>query len=126
LEHQHYDVTKWRIEMAQDGVIPSSKRLDDLVREATTQDESISDAFERMKAELHSHLGMIVPEPSENERLYHHPAAPAPAMPESDPNVPHHFGQVLYPRGNDRVEVWASSQEELDRKIAAVMAMYRQ
>jgi hypothetical protein len=112
--------------MARDFITPGSPKLDALVEAATHQDESITVAFERMKTELHGALGMIVPEPSANEVLYGRSAMPAqPAVIESDPSVPQNCVRVVYPHLNDRIEIYGSSEAELDRKEAALRALYQ-
>jgi hypothetical protein len=111
--------------MPHDGVIPSSWKLDELVLKASSQDESISDCFERMKSELHGALGMIVPEPSANEILYGgRQSVSQPAPLASDPSVPQNCVRVVYPHLNDRIEIYGATEEELDRKEAALRAMY--
>jgi len=53
------------------------------------------------------------------------PEEPAPVLTvPSQPVEPPTHMQVLYPGGNDRIEVYASSQKELDAKVAAINAAY--
>jgi hypothetical protein len=112
--------------MAKDFIAAGSRKLDELVAKATSQDESISDAFERMKTELHGALGWTVTPPSVNEVLYGRSSMPAapPALIAEDPSVPQHCVRVVYPHLNDRIEIYGSTEEELDRKEAALRAMY--
>ena len=111
--------------MAKD-FITQGHNLDRLVEKATTQDEDINQAFERMKTELHGALGMIVPEPSANEILYGRQARPGSAGSDSPVVTTGPFVRVVYPAGNSRFEIYSDSEAGLDAQEARIRSLYPQ
>jgi hypothetical protein len=109
--------------MASDFISKNTPSLDKLVQAATTQDEFIGDAYERMKAELRGAMG-IIPPSSENEVLYGRSSMPAQPVTASDPSVPQHCVRVVYPHLNDRFEIYGATEADLDVKEAALRALY--
>ena len=97
--------------MPQDFVIRSNTTLDKICSSATS--------VESMKAAMHSVLeqsGAIVTDRDGN-------VVGQNAQPVFERNVGRCM-RVIYPAGNDRFELYADSEEELDRKEAALRAMY--
>ena len=112
--------------MPQDGILRTNS-LDKLVIGALDDPDNRTpqQAAERMLAELHSALHMVVPPPSENENLYGRAAqyalAPVPA-PSANPT----HSRVIYPWGNSRFEIYGMSEMELDVQEDAIRKMYQQ
>jgi hypothetical protein len=50
---------------------------------------------------------------------------PAPQPVEQHSDAPQKFYKVVYPHGNDRIEIWASSPAELEAKVRAVYSVYK-
>jgi hypothetical protein len=87
--------------------MPSNKTIDDIVQGVTGPE-----GFERMREGI-------------KEALAANPlAAPAPRPVLSAPEArPTHL-RVVYPHGNDRVELYGSSEQELDAREAALRGLY--
>lgn len=83
-------------------------------------------AAERMLAELHSALHMVVPPPSENANLYGRETqfAPQPSVPAPSANPTH--SRVIYPFSNNRFELFGMSEMELDAQEDAIRKLYQQ
>jgi len=109
--------------MTKDFTIPSNPKLDAAISESN----SVEDMRERMKSVMES-SGVIY-----RERGHDFGAQVAPGYRpvESTPEVPLPVAQaqencvrVIYPHGNDRFEIYAASEQELDEKEAAIRASY--
>ena len=109
--------------------LKGNSKIDQIVIDTTTGKDA---SFEGMRAALRAHLqasGVIAASDRDNGELGvrlmpvqvpETTAAPAAAQPPANPT---HVA-VVYPHGNDRFEVFASSQEELDQKVAQIHAMF--
>ena len=60
----------------------------------------------------------------ENSPALSTPSPQVVAEPAPTAAATNQFYEVLYPRGNDRIEISAASQRELDSKKAAILAAY--
>jgi hypothetical protein len=97
--------------MPQDFVVRSNATLDKICSSATS--------VEDMKAQMHAALersGSIVHDRDGN-------VVGQAAQPVFERNVGRCM-RVVYPSGNDRFELYADSEEDLDRKESALRAMY--
>ncbi len=114
--------------MPQDFIKPNTPSLNKLVIGAldNPDNRTPAQAAERLLAELHGALHMVVPAPSENENLYGRATqfTPAPTMPAPNPNPTH--SRVVYPHGNSRFEIFGMSEGELDAQEDAIRKMYQQ
>lgn len=110
--------------MPQDGILKTNS-LDKLVISALDDPDNRTpqQAAERMLAELHSALHMVVPPPSENENLYGRDAqfTPQPTMPTPSAN-PTHVRRVYL--GNDVFTLYGMSDAEIAAKEFALRKLY--
>jgi hypothetical protein len=107
-----------------DSFISNTHAFDKLVAEATSKATNIGDAYEQMKAELRGAMGIVNPA-SENEVLYGRSAMPAPVVAAPDPTVARHAYRVIYPFGNMRVELYGTSEEDLDSQEQKIRSLYQ-
>jgi hypothetical protein len=112
--------------MSQNYIRPTTPSLEKIVNDSLSKDSDIGAAFERMKAELRDSLGMISPQAAVElaDQGIVLPVAQPAVMPESS-SAPQNCTRVVYPHGNDRFEIYAATDEELDRKEAALRALYQ-
>jgi hypothetical protein len=113
-------------DIASNFITKNTPSLERLAVAASSQDADINVAFERMKAELRDSLGMISPQAAVElaDQGIVLPVAQPAVMPESS-SAPQNCTRVVYPHGNDRFEIYAATEEELDRKEAALRALYQ-
>lgn len=104
--------------MSQDFTKPNAQ-LEAQIAAATTKEEL--DAVLLRYQELNGMPTRFdrVALPSRSGDSSSQPSAPI----ESSGGTPQYF-EVLYPHGNDRIEISAATQEEFDRRKAAVLAAY--
>lgn len=103
----------------------STPRIDTLVNSAT----SFESLREQVRLEL-ERTGVVALDPNDpyNGKLLRKPEMDAPAVVVAEPvnqGPTTHF-RVVYPWGNDRVEITAHSEAELDAKEARIRAAYGQ
>lgn len=114
--------------MPQDFIKPNTPSLNKLIIGALDNPDNHTpqEAAERLLAELHSALHMVVPPPSEAERLYGRETqfAPQPSVPAPSANPTH--SRVIYPFSNNRFELFGMSEAELDAQEDAIRKMYQQ
>ena len=99
--------------MAEPFVTPASERTTKLYSEA----QSPTELYEIAMKELHEHRG--TPETPTA------PSAPAPLPAGPVDHRASGFYRIVYPSGNDRFEVTADSEEELQKKIERIYQMYK-
>jgi len=111
--------------MMQDATLNNvPKSVADAINSATTQ----SELRELMLAAMEK-AGMTAPRTRDEEfniRLTPHAAGPpaAPVTPAARPATEPTCYRVLYLHGNDRLEIYGLSENELDQKEAALRTMY--
>ena len=112
--------------MAQDGILKTNL-LDKRVIDSLSQDTNLSDAYERMKAELHRGLGVPTPVQLIEQSVDAYAAPASAAIP--GPTMPVSAGEpksvrVLYLHGNDRIIIYGASESELDAHEARLRTLY--
>ncbi len=105
--------------MTENFVRPPSPTLHEIILKASRASETISENVAMMKASLRA----VTPPPSETDRLY---GASAPVAPVPAANPDARCSRVLYLHGNDRMEIWGVSEQELDAHESRLRAFYQQ
>lgn len=96
----------------------SNPALEKLIAAAKTQEELSDILLRHQQSQGLPNATDRVALPSRSD-LSRQPSAPAESSGGSG-----NFYQVLYPHNNDRIEISADTQEEFDRRKAAVLAAY--
>jgi hypothetical protein len=108
--------------MSENFTRPTTDATRKIVAE-TTKGEAYGE-YENMKAALRNSLGMPNPV-TETMELPPTPSAQQAAPLSEQSSAPQNCVRVVYPHLNDRFEIFAASEEELDRKEAALRALYQ-
>jgi hypothetical protein len=109
--------------MSENFTRPNSPALTKIVDDAA-KGATIGQNYQDMKDGLRAALGL--PPSAESSSFgfgLPDPPPSAACMPEQSAG-PQNCVRVVYPHLNDRFEIYAASEEELDRKEAALRAMY--
>lgn len=93
---------------------PSNPQIDEILAKAKTGSELVE--------LLHQYNIDLANKAWGGEAVLQPPSAPA--QPQPSYGGTDQFFEVLYPRGNDRLEISAATQQEFDRKKAAILAAY--
>jgi len=101
-----------------------SAAVDKIVNDST----DFENMRERMKVELEKQ-GVLVRNPLDGGfgvqlNPGYRPAEPAP-VPEPEAPRAQNCVRVVYPKGNDRYEIFGASEQELDLKEAQIRSLYR-
>ena len=111
--------------MSNDACMKSNSRLDAIANSATSHEE----LKEQMKIEL-ERTGVVARDPGDplNGRLLRRAEMEVPATTVAEPanQGPTTHYRVIYPFQNDRIELTAHSEAELDQKEARIRAAYGQ
>jgi hypothetical protein len=108
--------------MAQEFVRPNAPALTKLVDNTMT---GAYGSYEDMKTALRNHLGMPSPDAETLSMPPVQTTAQQEALLSEQSAGPQNCIRVLYLHGNDRLEIYGTSEEELDRKEAQLRALYQ-
>jgi hypothetical protein len=112
--------------MSENFIATNSARLERIATDASSKDEFIGSAYERMKTELRDAMGITAP-PSQNEVLYGRGDQPVVSLrvpAEPTPSTGSHI-RVVYPSGNARFEIYSDSEEGLDLQEQKIRSLYQ-